>query len=275
MRHWPSAIKSRILSMAWALSWALGLTACQPAQTPKPTHAALLRVPSQMLWAWERPEDLRWLPANAGVAYVAVTVSLEADQVQVAPRAYPLLVRDDTALMPMVHVDASWRKPPVLSAAQREAVVGQVLSVAARKARPGQPQVVQLDFEVRRSQRQFLMDVVRELRQRLPPSTALSITALASWCAGDYWLQDIAADELVPMAFRMGRDGPALLAQLSRDGHFPRARCRQALGTATDEPSVQGLAVARHYHFSPVPWTEQAWQRTQHIEHIKQQETLP
>jgi hypothetical protein len=236
------------------------LIACKPHPAPPPLHAALANMPSQVLWAWERPEDLRWLPAKVGVAYVAASVSLEADQARVMPRTNPLHVRDDTALIAVVHVDASWRHPPVLNAAQHAAVVQQVLMVAANTAQQGKPQVVQLDFEVRRSQRRFLMDVVRDLRKQLPPSTALSITALASWCAGDYWLEPMAADEVVPMAFRMGHDDPTLRAQLDKAGHFSRPKCRTAIGTATDEPLVN-VAAARHYHFSPVPWTAEAWQR--------------
>ena len=66
--------------------------------------------------------------------------------------------------------------------------------------------VVQLGFEVRQLQRAFSSAVVQDVRRQLPADTALSITALASWCAGDYWLHDLPADEIVPMARRMGRD---------------------------------------------------------------------
>jgi hypothetical protein len=70
------------------------------------------RLPSTMLWAWERAEDLRWLPKDVGVAYVVTTIELESDRVRTRPRAYPLRVRDDTITIPVVHVDASWRNPP-------------------------------------------------------------------------------------------------------------------------------------------------------------------
>ncbi|RZI84252.1 MAG: hypothetical protein EOP38_09725 [Rubrivivax sp.] len=221
--------------------------------------------PRYMLWAWERPEDLRWLPVSVGVAYVATSVHLMGDQVRIRPRANALQVRDDTALTPVVHVDADWRQPPALNDAQRAAVVGQVLAVAARTKRPGAAQVVQLDFEVRRSQRPFWMTVVREVRGQLPPSTALSVTALASWCAGDHWLEPLAADEVVPMAFRMGRDAQALRAQLKQTGHFSKPKCRHAIGTATDEPGVNVSAAVRHYFFSPMPWTAESWRQANPI----------
>jgi hypothetical protein len=235
--------------------WLIPTSIQNPAQ-----HPALLQLPAHMLWAWERREDLRWLPANVGVAYVATSMELEGSTVRTVSRASAVQLRPDTVAVPVVHVDASWRNPPVLHAAQQAAVVNQVLAVAARHRHAGQTRVVQLDFEVRQSQRAFLRAVVQDIRRQLPADTALSMTALASWCAGDYWLHDLPADEIVPMAFRMGRDDAQLRAQLNQDGGFTRPRCQSALGTATDEPAMQAHA-PRRYHFSPTAWTLQQWQR--------------
>lgn len=227
------------------------------AQTPRTAvAAALAALPATMLWAWERPEDLRWLPRTTGVAYVATTLELAAATVRQRPRAYPLLVRADTVVVPVVHVDAAADAPPVLDARQREAIVGAVLAAAAGSA----AHVVQLDFEVRRSQRVFLSGVVGDIRRRLPAGVALSVTALASWCAGDYWIGALAADEIVPMAFRMARDGERIRALLAERGGFVRPRCQGALGMATDEPPLH-MAAARRYFFSPRAWDQAAWRR--------------
>jgi hypothetical protein len=219
-------------------------------------HPALAILPSQMIWAWERPEDLRWLPANVGVAYVALAIELEGERTRFYPRANPLYMRPDTSRVAVVHVDASWHIKPTLDAGQQAAIVDQVLQVAQRS----RSQVVQLDFEVRRSQRPFLMAVVRSIRERLPRDTALSVTALASWCAGDYWLEQMPADEFVPMAFRMARDDRSIRAILEEHGSFPRARCRFAVGLATDEV-IPHVSAPRRYYFSPLPWTLDTWQR--------------
>jgi hypothetical protein len=220
----------------------------------QPTHPALQALPAHLAWAWERPEDLRWLPADAGVAYVFTRIQLQGAATQVRPRAQPLQVRPGTALVPVVHVDASTRQPPLLTPAQRDAIVAQLL----RAAQQAPQHVVQLDFEARLSQRAFLADVVNQARRALPPDVALSMTALASWCAGDAWLQGLPADEIVPMAFRMSRGKAELRALLAHQGRFIRPGCSQALGTATDEP-LQGLQVARQYVFSPRPWTAPTW----------------
>lgn len=227
-----------------------------PNQTHRARHPALEALPPVMLWAWERPEDLRWIPAHAGVAYVASTLELESDRVRVRTRAYPLHVRPDTVVIPVVHVDASWRDVPALNANQSNAIAEQVLRAAGTSS----AHVVQLDFEVRRSQRPFLKELVQSIRHRLPGDVALSVTALASWCAGDYWIADLDADEVVPMAFRMARDDEAIRGLLAERGGFTRNRCNGAVGMATDEVMVKTTA-ARHYYFSPVSWNADTWRK--------------
>jgi len=218
-------------------------------------HPALARLPAQMLWAWERPEDLRWLPPEIGVAYVASTVLLRGEDVLVHPRSWPLLLPGGAITVPVLHVDASWRTPPALSERQTTRITEELL----RLARRSRHQVVQLDFEVRSSQRAFLASTIAAIRTRLDPNIALSVTALASWCLDDYWMQDSDADEIVPMAFRMGRDQHALRQRLLQQRGFTRARCGDAIGLHSDEPMI-AVGAGRHYFFSPRPWTAAGWQ---------------
>jgi len=220
-------------------------------------HPALAQLPARMLWAWERPEDLRWLPADTGVAYVASTMLLRGEEALVHPRTAPLLLRSGVALVPVLHVDASWRVPPALSAQQSARIVQELLRVAQR----GNRSVVQLDFEVRRSQRPFLAQTMAEIRRQLDPRIALSVTALASWCMDDAWLPAGVADEVVPMAFRMGPGQDALRQRLHRQG-FTQPLCRAAAGYASDEPPLRSVA-ARGYYFSPRPWTAASWRAMQ------------
>ncbi len=232
-------------------------------------HPALEKLPLEMLWAWQRPEDLRGLPANIGVAFVATSINIEGEVATVLARQHPLLVSPHTARVPVVHVDASWRNPPVLNSKQQEAIVTALRNAVALS----NTQVVQLDFEVRRSQRRFLADSVIAARQQLSPEVALSMTALASWCAGDNWLASVPADEVVPMAFRMAAGDQEIRALLAKYGRFQPVHCQNAIGTATDEPlqdQSYWLSLVekntqsknfRHYRFSPKPWTKSQWHR--------------
>lgn len=220
-------------------------------------HPALAQLPARMLWAWERPEDMRWLPADIGIAYVASSILLRGEEAVVRPRTSPLLLADGTAMVPVLHVDASWRTPPALNQQQSARIVQELLRVAKR----GNRNVVQLDFEVRRSQRPFLARTMAEIRRQLDPRIALSVTALASWCLDDAWLPAGVADEVVPMAFRMGPGQNDLRARLHRQG-FTQKNCRDAAGYASDEPPMRSVA-ARAYYFSPRPWTAASWQAMQ------------
>ena len=250
------AVKSTVLKPFLTLLALIVLTFIAPASTSQGEHPALSSLPAQLIWAWERPEDLRWLPKDVGVAYVAVAIELAGNSARIYPRANALYVRPETTMVPVVHVDASWRDPPTLDDAQVATIVDHVLQATRRN----NSQVVQLDFEVRRSQRPFLAAVIKSIRARLPRDKALSMTALASWCAGDYWLAHLPADEIVPMAFRMARDDKQIRNFLAQHGRFQRERCKDAIGTSTDEP-VLGIQAARRYFFSPVPWTQTAWQQ--------------
>jgi hypothetical protein len=52
----------------------------------------LAPLPSVLLWAWERPEDLRFAPQlGVGVAALDRTVTLRGAAIRVEPRRQPLL----------------------------------------------------------------------------------------------------------------------------------------------------------------------------------------
>jgi hypothetical protein len=222
---------------------------------PAGAHPALAGLPAKLVWAWERPEDLRWLPHDVGVAYVASSIYLRGEEALVHPRSAPLLVKESTAQIPVLHVDASWRTPPTLSEQQTQRIAQELLRVAARANR----QVVQLDFEVRRSQRPFLAATIATIRRRLDARIALSVTALASWCMDDNWMGGSEADEIVPMAFRMGAQSDALRQRLQQQRGFAPRECRSAIGFSSDEPRMP-VRAARQYYFSPQPWTAMRWQ---------------
>ncbi len=211
--------------------------------------------PSLMLWAWERPEDLRFLPANVGVAYLRATVDVRPTGVRVAPRRQPLRVRDETFVMAVVRVEARPR-----GLALTDATRARVVEALVEAARSPGVRAVQIDFDAGASQRGFYRALLADARRALGAGTWLSMTALASWCEGDDWL-DVGAlpvDEVVPMVFSMGADREAVLRVL-RDRRTFRARsCRGSVGWASGEPTVPLRGVARRYVFNARPWTADA-----------------
>ena len=217
-----------------------------------PTRAA----PAFVVWAWERPEDLRFLRGRAEIAVQTGFVTLTGDAVEARRRRFPLLA-SQAAAMAVVHVQIDHHRPLVWSSEQRAKAAAAVLALA----RAPSVRAVQLDFEVRRSERQALLDLLGDVRAGLPAGEKLSMTAIASWCETEDWLSGAAADEIVPMLFRMGPGGAGLKAKLENGGDFAQPRCRSALAISADTPIERAPAGRTVYLFDPRPWSEPAFER--------------
>lgn len=220
-------------------------TACGPTAAPPDG------LPAQMLWAWDKSEDLRFLEGrDVGVAFLSATLTLEGERVEVRRRSAPLFLSPSTPVVPVVRIEAAHA---ALTDAQRARVVEEIVSALL----PTAP-AVQLDFDARASQRDFYRAVVRDLRPRLTPGSRLSVTALASWCAGDPWVGSLGADEVVPMLFRLGPDTPWVKRKLAAQREFRRPECRAAVGVSTDEPLPWLPPHTRTWTFHPRAWTPDA-----------------
>lgn len=224
------------------LAGLLGLTA---------SAAPPARVPSDLvLWAWERPEDLSFAGPGITVGVLAGTVTLSGAEVFATPRLQPARIDPSQRIVGVVHVEIDRTRPLPWTGAQRGAAAARVLALLAN------PRFAeaQIDFEVRASHRAVLLDLLHDVRVGLPPDKRLSMTALASWCDTETWLSDAAADEIVPMLFRMGSTGESLRQRLAAGGDFRLARCRSAIGIATDTPP-SGLPPRRRlWLFNPRAW---------------------
>lgn len=205
-------------------------------------------LPRITLWAWERPEDLRALdPKRFAVAYLAQTILLR-DHATAVPRMQPLQVAPGTAVIAVVRIEGA----PVRM--NEEAAV-EVASLILKSAQQPGISALQIDFDARTSQRAFYRAVLREVRDGMPAGMPLSITALASWCAGDDWIAGLPVDEAVPMFFRMGG------ARLRTPGWtYPvsEAKCMGSAGVSMDEAWPQISPSARMYVFHPDRWNAAA-----------------
>jgi hypothetical protein len=212
-------------------------------------------LPPLMLWAWDRNDDLRFIDTrDTGVALLAATVTLRGDGVALEPRRNPLALPAGVRRVAVVHVETDRAERPTLSAKQLHRFVEMLAAVG--EAVPHH--VLQVDFEAVASQRAFLIDAVAALRQQRP-GAAISVTALASWCFNESWTARLAADEVVPMLFRMGYDGRRLRAHLESGGDFRGGECRSSLGVATDELPAALPTGRRIYVFSPRRWTAETY----------------
>jgi hypothetical protein len=243
-----------------ALLCALAAGACfappeQPGRDPGPASVSAARpvpLPDVVLWAWERPEDLRFVdPSRVGIAYLACTIELRGERTSVRPRLQPISYPPSAIRMAVARVESSRRERPALTAEQRRGVVEAVRAAALR---PGVA-AVQVDFDAALSERAFYRELLVDLRAALPDSMPLSMTALASWGLYDRWLSDLPVDEAVPMLFRMGADAHRVRADLDAGADFADPVCRSSVGFSTDEPRPRVARGRRIYLFSPHAWT--------------------
>jgi hypothetical protein len=209
-------------------------------------------LPPVMLWAWERPEDLTFIdPQKTGVAFLAKTITLRGDTVVVRPRLQPLKLAEGTKTIAVVRIETDRSDPPSLSPAQLAQTVAEIRTSSVKS-------LVQIDFDATVSERNFYRSLLTTLRRELPVSTGLSITALASWCAGDDWLSDLPIDEAVPMLFRLGVDQRQFQRRLETGQPFESRMCQNSAGVSSDEP-VNAPSVKRLYIFSPKPWSKSSF----------------
>ena len=206
--------------------------------------------PKIILWAWERPEDLRFLsPDEADIAILVNRIVLRGNDVEPHPRTQPVQTPDGITVMPVVRIETD---RPSLDDAQLDKLVGSI----RRTTRDGRFQGLQIDFDAAESQRKFY----RRLLDRLQPDyDPLSMTALVSWCFEPSWLDGLPVDEIVPMVFRMGPGSGVWIRRMEREKGFQAAACNSSLGLATDEFPRWRPRSRKLYLFHPQPWSPAAY----------------
>jgi hypothetical protein len=140
-----------------------------------------------------------------------------------------------------------------LSDAQKRKLV----SLVKRTQLLGNVSAIQIDFDAASSEREFYRSFLHDLRAQLPDTVPLSMTALASGCAGDRWLRDLPVDEAVPMIFRMGADDRTIKTMLAGGEDFREPLCQRSYGVAIDEPVEMKRDPSRRiYIFNNHSWSE-------------------
>ena len=213
-----------------------------------------LEMPGKFLWAWERPENLRFInPDEYGVAFLAQTIHLESDRVSPQQRRQTLEVPPGTYLIAVTRIETSketTRRPKLdISAISKIShLVKNTLELPEVKA-------VQIDFDAVVSERQFYRSLMTEIRKQLPPQTPLTMTALASWCTGDAWFGDFPVGEAVPMVFQMGADSEKIKTYLANGNDWQEPLCRTSYGISLEEGLFTGMKDGRRiYYFKNSPW---------------------
>ena len=204
--------------------------------------------PDYYLWAWRRNEDLSFVNSdNIKAAIWTGTIHWDQGRLEVDHRLNPITY---PAGMDVVAVS----RLEITGIPDSEATV-EIAKALWRLGDSFDPIEFQIDFDARRSQRDFYSRLLAEVRGRIG-STPLSITALASWCFYDSWIEGLPVDGVVPMIYRMGPEGGSIRKRLTQDRKFPAAICRGNVGYSSDEPLAPVDGLQRVFLFHPQPWNE-------------------
>ena len=218
-------------------------------------------MPAKILWAWERPEDLRFLdPYKFGAAFLAQTLTLEKSDVKFRPRRQPLELPENIYVIAVTRVETAKNGAdrPNFSAEQKEKLV----ALVKKTLQLPQVRAIQIDFDAAVGERGFYRDFIKNLRAELPENVPLTMTSLASWCVGDAWFNDFPVDEAVPMAFRMGADNDKIRRFLASGADWNEPLCRGSYGVSLIEPlNIVFKNNRRVYYFNERGWKESDLER--------------
>lgn len=170
--------------------------------------------PPVMLWSWQKVEDLRVLNGDLikrgklGVAYLTGRIIIDGDDIDVVPRLGRLDLPVDIFREAVVRIEVRKLPDSARITDRKQLVERLVTRVLAIALRQNKVDSIQIDFDARLNQRQFYAALLRALREKLPASVGLNMTALASWVMtdSDNWMSNgvVPVDSVVPMFFTMG-----------------------------------------------------------------------
>jgi hypothetical protein len=220
-----------------------------------------------MIWAWERPEDLSYMdPAKAGVACFARRYRLSGERIIRIERTQILRAPRTAKRIAVVRIEPLGKEEAALSLAQRQQLVKEIALIAKVPNVSG----IQIDFDARITEREFYRALLQDLRNKLGTDYFISMTALASWCIADNWVNDLPVNEIVPMLFDMGADSKRIRGLIAaKQNCFSVPIQKLSLGISTKEPDIinmfkNGSATTlkncqRVYIFSPKSWTRESY----------------
>ena len=225
---------------------------CSRLNTPDPDLDA--EMPRTVLWAWERPEDLTFAdPGKYGVAFLAQTIFLKGSDVIHKPRRQPLAVSPGAYVIAVTRIETAKETSARPSLDRR--MIAETSSLIRRTMELSDVKGIQVDFDAVVSEREFYLALMNDIRSNLPVETKLTMTSLASWCAGDAWFNSFPVSEAVPMVFHMGADSDKIRTFLKNGNDWDEPLCRGSYGLLFgDSGEVKVLPGRRIYYFKDSAW---------------------
>lgn len=250
--------KARLLIAAASVALLTYVVSKGVCDTLHPPHISDAQSQILTLWAWDTPENLKFLAnEQTSVAYYAGTILVRADTVLFRPRKKPLEIPAHKTLCPVFRIEN------LAEGAVPESAIADIVQIvdAYTHIKDKVCQSVQVDYDATTSERTFYIRLLKALRRSLPDKTHISITALASWALDDRWMPTGIVDEAVVMLFSMG-DSDKVLKAIGRKTLSVGEGMTTSIGISVNEPTtncqlsrLNVIRAAHHlYIFDSHPW---------------------
>lgn len=222
---------------------------------------------SVSIWAWDRFDDLSFLKDDTSVTSYAGTFYLRDNRSIFDPRRKELICPKETARIPSFRIESVNK----IDKDYEDSAIAGICDTIKQYFRTHSEcqKMVQIDFDARASERDLYKKLLFKLRQTLKSAqytsdVKISITALASWCLKDKWMQDLDVDEIVIMLFSLGQDKEDVLTDLKDTNLDTGNKASTAIGISANEPQTnEALKILgiisdarKMYIFQSLPWTK-------------------
>ena len=211
------------------------------------------------IWAWERPEDFSFLAHsrdNLTIIYYAGGIVIRDGKLKITERLNHLVIPANLKNMPIIRID-NFDGPESLTDEKLAQITNFIINICSNKDIVG----CQVDFDVTSSLREKYKILLASVKNKIPSTTSLSITALVSWCDKFSWLNKTNIDFAVPMFYRLGDDREKIDHDYIGETFMKSPKCKNAIGVSLDEPLQNKKYISGRdiYFFNPNSWSEQSY----------------
>lgn len=209
-----------------------------------------------VLWSWQRADDLSFVDKDVVVAPLVASIFVDKNGVSVQPRTNVLKLSENAQIIPVIRLEIS---PNIqVDDEQIDAIVHHIGSFAASC----KSNMVQIDFDAAKSQRTLYEKLLVKLRSSLP-NIKISITALASWCVGDAWIDKLPITHAVPMLYNLGEHADDFKKYFKDKKQWKAAKCQGYIGFEQSDVFIKPPRGWNVYVFNKSAWTEKNYRNVQ------------
>ncbi len=176
-----------------------------------------------VLWSWQRADDLSFVDKGVVVAPLVASIFVDKNGVSVQPRTNVLKLAKKTQIIPVIRLEI----PPHIHVndVHIDTIVHRINSfIVSCKS-----DAIQIDFDAAKSQRLLYEKLLTKLHVSLP-NIKISITALASWCVGDTWIDKLPITHAVPMLYNLGAHADDFKKYFTDKKKWKAAKCQCHIG---------------------------------------------